>query len=194
MLCAPHAVAVYLTSSSLAAAMLHSRGCLLQLLQRSAHAQTSLSVHGLSPCWSPTPSRSEACLVQQHQPGSSQPRTKLTSHPTCLSETCAACGRSRFQKAVLAASAGLLSSRGHARDAQRRSLAAHAQPAQADSDSEEEVKQPHSQQLPAVQRSIGFIGAGQVGCCCATQLSSTWLVSSTWARGQEDAKAQGECS
>ena len=62
---------------------------------------------------------------------------------------------------------------------QRRLHAAHAQPAQADSDSEEEVKQPHSQQLPAVQRSIGFIGAGQVGCCCAMLLSKTQLGLST---------------
>ena len=50
---------------------------------------------------------------------------------------------------------------GYVQDGQRRTLAAYAQPVQADS-SEEEVKQPQSQQLSAVQSSIGFIGAGQV--------------------------------
>ncbi len=149
--------------------MLHSRSCLLQLLQRTANVQSSLSVPGLSPCWSPTPAFSEACPSQQHQPGTSLPRTLPTA--SCFSKTNATDGYAQLKRGMLAA--GVVRTRGHARDAQRRSHAATAQPAPADSDSEEEVKQPHSQQLPAVQRSIGFIGAGQVGCRCVISLSST---------------------
>ena len=85
---------------------------------------------------------------------------------SCLGPFLRTCRRdvltSRLTRGVCSLRCAGLSSRGPARDGQHRLYAAHAQPAQADSDSEDEVKQPHLQQLPPVQSSIGFIGAGQV--------------------------------